>query len=107
MRNHPIQPTTGAAIMQRKGSNFGVTSAYQTRDHQGGPLKIHNAVAVFRLCSAQLNGIETAFRESERVCRSPEEAGHKPASGQSMQEDIVSSNAMDYMFVAFTMVQQI
>jgi hypothetical protein len=28
------------------------------------------------------------------------------ASGQSMQEDILNSNAMD-MFVAFTMVQQI
>jgi hypothetical protein len=29
------------------------------------------------------------------------------ASGQSMQEEIVNSNAMDDMFVAFTMVQQI
>jgi hypothetical protein len=29
------------------------------------------------------------------------------ASGQSMQEEIVKSNAMDDMFVAFTMVQQI
>jgi hypothetical protein len=28
-------------------------------------------------------------------------------SGQSMQENIVNSNAMDDMFVAFTMVQQI
>jgi hypothetical protein len=29
------------------------------------------------------------------------------ASGQSMQEEIVNSNAMDDMFAAFTMVQQI
>jgi hypothetical protein len=29
------------------------------------------------------------------------------ASGQSMPEEIVNSNAMDDMFVAFTMVQQI
>jgi hypothetical protein len=31
----------------------------------------------------------------------------KEASGQSMQEEIINSNAMDDMFVAFTMVQQI
>jgi hypothetical protein len=30
---HPIQPTTGAAVMQRRSSNGGRTNACQTRDH--------------------------------------------------------------------------
>jgi hypothetical protein len=45
-----------------------ITSIYYREDIL---LQIHNAGAVFRLCSVQLHGIEAAFRESERVCRSP------------------------------------
>jgi hypothetical protein len=45
------------------------------------------------------NQKESAGQQTKQVA--------KKASGQSMQEEIVNSNAMDDMFVAFTMVQQI
>jgi hypothetical protein len=46
--------------------------------------------------------------ENQKECEGPQkkQVANK-ASGQSMQEEIVNSNAMDDMFVAFTMVQQI
>jgi hypothetical protein len=64
-------------------------------------LQIHNAGAVFRLCSMQLseNQKEPAGLQKKQVANK--------ASSQSMQEEIVNSNAMDDMFVAFTIVQQI
>jgi hypothetical protein len=56
----------------------------------------------------QLHRIEAAFRESEKESAGPQkkQVANKE-SGQSMQEKIVNSNAMDDMFIAFTMVQQI
>jgi hypothetical protein len=35
MGTHPIQPTTGAAVMQRRSCSAGRTNAWQTKDHQG------------------------------------------------------------------------
>jgi hypothetical protein len=56
----------------------------------------------------QLHRIEAAFRESEKESAGPQKKQvTNKASDQSMQEEIVNSNAMDDMFVAFTMVQQI
>jgi hypothetical protein len=70
---------------------------------------MQNVGVVFRLCCAQLHRIEAAFRESERVCRSPEKQVANKVSDQSVQEEIIYiySNAMEDTFIAFNMVQQI
>jgi hypothetical protein len=77
MGNDPIQPTTGAAVMQRRSSNVGKPAHIKPGIIREELLQIQNAGAFFRLCSVQIRGIEAAFRELERVCRSPEEAVRK------------------------------
>jgi uncharacterized protein (UPF0333 family) len=50
--------------------------------------------------------IYTCIYQKESAGLQKKQVANK-TSGQSMQEEIVNSNAMDDMFVAFTMVQQI
>jgi hypothetical protein len=102
MGNHPIQPTAGVAVTQRRSSNVGRTSAFQTRDHQEGPSPNTQGRSGLSplLCAGPWN------RSSLQRIRKSLQVANK-VSGQSIQEEIVNSIAMDDIFVAFTMMQQI
>jgi hypothetical protein len=103
--NYPIQPTTGAADMQKWRSNVGRTSAYQTRDHQGGlPSSPEWSFASALRSSVEL---KKPSENQKGYSGPPKKQVTNNALGRSMMEEILNSNATDNLFVALTMVQHI